>query len=50
MTMPITVTASGTGPQLAYTGTNLVMPAIGGTLAVLVGGGLLLVARRRPGN
>jgi titin len=49
LTLPVTVSGTGT-PTLAYTGADVTLPAIGGSLAVLVGGGLLLVARRRPGH
>jgi hypothetical protein len=48
LTLPVTVT--GGGAALAYTGADVVVPAIGGLLAVLVGAGLLFVARRRPAN
>jgi hypothetical protein len=48
LTLPITVTDGGA--TLAYTGADVVVPAVGGLLAVLVGAGLLLVARRRPAN
>jgi hypothetical protein len=49
LTLPVTVTGDG-GAQLAYTGADVVLPTIGGLLAVLAGAGLLLVARRRPAN
>jgi LPXTG-motif cell wall-anchored protein len=58
LTLPVTVTGGdgngaaggGGGATLAYTGADVVVPAIGGLLAVLVGAGLLFVARRRPVN
>jgi hypothetical protein len=46
VTLPITVTAGGA--MLANTGADVTAPAIGGLAAVLVGAGLLTVARRRP--
>ena len=56
MTLPVTVTATvtggtvATGPQLAFSGADVVVPTIGGVLAVLVGAALLFVGRRRPAN
>jgi titin len=49
LTLPVTVTGDG-GATLAYTGADVVVPAIGGLLAVLTGAALLLVARRRPAS
>jgi hypothetical protein len=46
LTLPITVTAGGA--MLAATGADVTAPAIGGLAAVLLGAGLLVVARRRP--
>src|SRR4051794_16099222 len=44
--LTLTVTVSGGGAAtLAYTGADVVLPTIGGLLAVLAGAGLLLVAR-----
>ena len=44
-TLAVTVSASG-GARLAYTGTDVLVPALGGLAAVVVGAGLI-VARRR---
>jgi titin len=49
VTLPVTVTAAGTA-QLAYTGADVVLPAIGGLVAVVVGGGLIVASRRRSAN
>jgi hypothetical protein len=49
VTLPVTVTAAGTA-QLAYTGADVVLPAIGGLVAVAVGGGLIVASRRRSAS
>jgi LPXTG-motif cell wall-anchored protein len=41
----VTVSASG-GARLAYTGTDVLVPALGGLAAVVVGAGLIVVRRR----
>jgi hypothetical protein len=46
VTLPVTVTGAGTA-SLAYTGADVTLPAIGGLVAVAVGGGLILASRRR---
>ena len=44
-TLAVTVSASG-GARLAYTGTDVLVPALGGLAAVVVGAGLIVVRRR----
>jgi hypothetical protein len=46
LTLPVTVT--GAGAVLANTGADVTAPALGGLTAVVLGTGLLVVARRRP--
>lgn len=43
----VVVTASGPGPELAFTGSNAAPYAITGGLAILLGAGLMLATRRR---
>jgi LPXTG-motif cell wall-anchored protein len=45
MTLPITVTAGSA--ELAYTGASVLTPALAGLGALVLGGGLLMVSRRR---
>jgi hypothetical protein len=45
-TLVVTVSAAGTA-TLAYTGADVVLPAVGGLAAVAVGAGLLVASRRR---
>ena len=47
----LAVTVSGSGAAtLAYTGADVVLPAIGGLVAVAVGGGLIVASRRRSAS
>jgi hypothetical protein len=45
VTLPVTVTSAGSA-QLAYTGADVLVPALGGLAAVVVGAGLIVVRRR----
>jgi titin len=45
LTLPITVTAGSA--ELAYTGASVLTPALAGLGALVLGGGLLMVSRRR---
>ena len=45
VTLPVTVTSAGSA-QLAYTGADVLLPALGGLAAVVVGAGLIVVRRR----
>ncbi|MCW2705827.1 MAG: exported protein of unknown function [Blastococcus sp.] len=47
--LAVTVSAAGTA-TLAYTGADVVLPAIGGLVAVVVGGGLIVASRRRSAD
>ena len=48
MTLPVTVSDGTTGDgELASTGADIALPAIGGWAAVALGGALLLIGRRR---
>jgi titin len=46
VTLTVTVTGAGTA-SLAYTGADVTLPAIGGLVAVAIGGGLIVASRRR---